>query len=278
MKTFTYIENKIKQTLIDKGSTFSRLHSRYEFKEYIQDENISYEEEEIIAMIRDEFVTDVKTLYKLICNYFESKQLNQYLLQFKNEINPFFENDKKTLSRAMSAYDGEILSLVLIEISDFLSGFEFSEANETGYLLKRAGITYLENILENAAVIIHDSKVVPKNETQVYNAVKVVCKAVFPEANYPVTTFVTTAKEYKPDILIPYLNCAVEYKFATDEAKLKETIDQILIDVQGYSKHEIYKIFYAVFYVKPDIWGRQKFEKVWEEKGFPPNWKGKYIS
>ncbi len=127
----------------------------------------------------------------------------------------FFQSEKTILSSGMQDFDGEVYSKILVEISDYLNAFEFFSENGLEYLLKRAGITFLENILENTAVIINDLNLTPTSEVQVYNSVKVVCKAAFPTAIYPTTPFISIAQEYKPDILIPFLNCAIEYKYAT---------------------------------------------------------------
>lgn len=93
----------------------------------------------------------------------------------------------------------------------------------------------------------------------------------------PSEAFIKTAKAYKPDILLPHLKCAIEYKYAKDENKLIETIDQILVDVKGYDKNASYNLFYAVFYAKPGIWTKKKFKTVWNEKGFPKNWKSIFV-
>ena len=98
---------------------------------------------------------------------------------------------------------------------------------------------------------------------------------MFPkDALFPSEPFIQTAKCYIPDILIPSLNCAIEYKYAPTLEKLTRTMDEILIDVNGYSNHDIYKLFYAVFYVKPGIIIKRRFDQIWSEKQFPDNWKG----
>jgi len=54
-------------------------------------------------------------------------------------------------------------------------------------------------------------------------------------------------------------------------------MDEILIDVKGYDKNPSYKYFYAVFYTKPGICSRKKFQKLWDEKEFPKNWKSIFV-
>ncbi|EPU1022796.1 hypothetical protein ACVUNK_004389, partial [Escherichia coli] len=89
--------------------------------------------------------------------------------------------------------------------------------------------------------------------------------------------FLKSFKEYKPDILIPELFTAVEYKYASTEEKLKSTIEQIAADVKGYTGDNDYNIFYAVFYVTTDFWGLEKFMNVWNENKFPQNWIPVYV-
>lgn len=277
MNKHTYIENRITELISEMGSSFADLQHRYEMESYVGYEEVSYEEEEIRDMIKSSFIENTRSVYKLICNYLEDHNHLQYLAEFKLAMKPYFDTPKEMLAGEMNDYDGHVHSKLIQDISDFLNAYEFYGEQGYEYLMRRAGILYLENILENTAVIINELGKKPNSETTVYKSVKVVCKAAFPTAEYPTTPFISIAKEYKPDILIPYLNCAIEYKYATDENRLKEIIDQILIDVHGYSNHPTYKIFYAVFYVKPDIWGRKKFGEVWKEKNFPQNWKGIYI-
>jgi hypothetical protein len=54
-------------------------------------------------------------------------------------------------------------------------------------------------------------------------------------------------------------------------------VSQILIDVVGYSNHPTYKLFYAVFYVKPGICSEKRFNIIWEGYKFPNNWKPIFI-
>jgi hypothetical protein len=152
-----------------------------------------------------------------------------------------------------------------------LSVFEFSESDDERYN-RLSGIRYLENVLNNTAVIISNSGTQPRTETEVYKAVKNILEAIFPTSKSPKSNFIKTAKEYKPDILIPELNAAVEYKYASTEEKLKVTVEQIAADVKGYTGDKDYNVFYAVFYVTDDFWGEEKFKQVWKEQQFPKNW------
>ena len=90
----------------------------------------------------------------------------------------------------------------------------------------------------------------------------------------PRSKFIKTAQEYKPDILIPELKTAIEYKYAKSENRLKAIIDQIYADAANYTNDDDYLKFYAVFIIDGNFWAPPKCEAVWKEKNFPPNWIG----
>lgn len=171
---------------------------------------------------------------------------------------------------------GEPYSIFIAKINKFLSSFEFTESSEDQYD-RITGLQYLETILKNTAVIISKNNLVPKSEADVYKAVKSTLSFVFTSSKSPKSNFIKTAKEFNPDILIPELYAAVEYKYAADEQKLKSTIEQIAADVKGYTGDNDYRVFYAVFYVTEDFWGQDKFSRVWRDQNFPKNWMPIYV-
>lgn len=271
MTEIEYIEHKIEKLLYEMSSIYADI----QFKEEISsshpdDYDLKYE----ITDLEERFGYLADRVYKMCIVYFETKGLNEYMNIFKTEILPNITDKKKLLSGTFNQDNAEVYSDLTSIFWSYLLTFPAFGDNDTEILLKRTGITFLENILESTGVIIKELNKTPTTETQVYEAVKVVTQATFPSASFPSQSFQKTAKCYIPDILLPTLNCAVEYKYADTERKLIDTIDQILIDVKGYDKHPVYKLFYAVFYVKPGIWTKTRFDEVWKEKEFPDNWKG----
>ncbi|EGR1559698.1 TPA: hypothetical protein NJ560_004496 [Vibrio parahaemolyticus] len=219
----------------------------------------------------------IKSLYMAVVYYLDSNNLNNYLNVFyktfgKNPNSPKYLEDFEI----DHYWSGELYSVFLHKLLQFLSVFEFMESDSDRYK-RLSGIRYLETVLKSTASIISKSGENPSTETQVYNAVKNTLEAIFPSSKSPKSNFIKTAKEYKPDILIPELFTAVEYKYAKDESKLKATIEQISADVIGYTGDKDYNIFYAVFYVTEDFWGLEKFNRVWQEHKFPSNWLPVYI-
>lgn len=202
--------------------------------------------------------------------------LHEYLSQFYQRHGKSFNSNSAASQFDIDHYwSGEPYNVFLVELKKFLRPLEVLGSSDR--YLKLSGVQYLEVILGNTANIIHKSGKVPKSEPDVYKAVRGVLEAIFPTAKSPKSNFFKTAQEYKPDILIPELSTAVEYKYSADEARLKTCIAQIADDVKGYTGDNDYNLFYAVFYVKSDIFGKKKFEAAWKEKKFPKNWRAFYI-
>jgi hypothetical protein len=206
----------------------------------------------------------------------DSSGLHAYLSQFYRKFGESFDTTKAASNYDVDIYwSGEPYNIFLSDLRQFLEPLNVI-GDDTRYL-KLSGIQYLETILRNTATIIHNGDHHPTSETDVYKAVRGVLVAIFPSAISPKSNFLKNAQEYKPDILIPELSAAVEYKYADSEAKLKTTIAQISDDVKGYTGDDDYHLFYAVFYVTKDFWGNEKFMRAWSEKQFPPNWRAFYI-
>lgn len=167
-------------------------------------------------------------------------------------------------------------NIFLANMNVFLSSFEFIESSLVTHG-RIAGLDYLKRILKNTHLITSKITPRPKTETEVYNAVKETINIIFNNCKHPKSNFIKNFKEYKPDILIPELFAAVEYKYASTEDKLKSTIEQISVDVKGYTGDHDYNVFFAVFYVTTDFWGLDKFKAVWVENKFPNNWIPIYV-
>lgn len=229
----------------------------------------------------DEFVSPfqetLQSIYLSTVCYLDKQNLGHYLdilyQTFGNNPAQLNHRDKFVIDHY---YSGEPYSVFLAKMNKFLSSFEFTESSREKHD-RVSGLQYLETILRNTAVIISKNKKSPKTETEIYSSVRLILEFVFSTAKSPKSNFIKTAKEYKPDILIPELYAAVEYKYAADEQKLKSTIEQIAADVKGYTGDKDYSIFYAVFYVTEDFWGQAKFLKVWNDQRFPKNWIPIYV-
>lgn len=267
-----YQEGKIRELLGEMSAAFYKLTFIWEHSND-QDEDAQMEE----TIRKESFIENAKKVYKLIVSYLESKSQKELLDDFKNEFRPIINDRNKLLDSEYNDDADVAVSLTLKKFWEHLIPFEFSQYNYTDRLLQQAGVTYLERILKNTQVILNKICSTPKSEPKVYNDVKFVIKAVFPSAGDAPSGFFKSFKNYKPDILIPEIQTAVEYKYANNDKKLISQIEQVLVDTRGYTDNPNYELFYAVFYVTADFWGIPRFEKTWKEMKFPKNWKGIYI-
>jgi hypothetical protein len=259
MFDFEHQENLIKQLL-------SRLDELFT---HMQTPGMFMSEDEVDSGFR--IVS--KKAYIACCAYIEAKGLHSYLQDFKLDIQPAINDDKQLFQG--TEYNealGQSFSVIVDRFYAYLS--VFFAFGDISFVHKRPGLKYLEYILHNTSTILNKMSVNPDSETKIYNAVKFVCEVTFPDHESTTDSFIKKAKCYRPDILIPSLNCAVEYKYAADERGLANTIDQILVDTKGYESHSVYKLFYAVFYVPAGVLSNQRFNEIWDEKSFPKNWKG----
>jgi len=216
------------------------------------------------------------SLYLTTVCYLDANNLNAYLNQFYLKFGEKFDSNKAATQFDIdNLWLGEPYNVFLTDLKQFLQPFDILGGKDI--YLSLSGVQYLETVLRNTSAIIYKTGQSPKSETDVYKAVRSVLEAIFASAKSPKSNFFKTAQEYKPDILIPELSVAVEYKYAEDESKLKACIGQISDDVKGYSGDNDYNLFYAVFYVTNDFWGVDKFNFAWEEKNFPKNWRAFYI-
>jgi hypothetical protein len=275
MSNQSYREKKINENIALLNNFLSKIYNSYFLLE-----NCDYEEEEDyirkdIDHIYYDFEVLLKKTYILVLTYIEAERNFELLTLYKEDLKEMFLEEFKPIK---SEYVDEIeetfyVSDSLNKIKHYLIPFSAFDSE----IIKTSGIIYLENILENTSIIIKELKIKPTNEAQVYSAVKFTLKSTFPDSVHLSEPFYKTAKCYKPDILIPSIYTAVEYKYAEDEQKLIKTIEEILIDVSGYSNHAIYKLFYAVFYVKPGIVSEQRFKIIWNDNKFPNNWKPIFV-
>lgn len=275
MRDNLYQEKKIKFLISELQNSLSLIS-----RENQNLENCENGEEEFFSKRIDNqyyrFNNSLKNLYIILIQYLENQGSNELKYILKSELSGIFDPNYNSVQ---SEYDDDWVEEMfwsedLSKIKRILQPFEAFDSKSK----KDIGIIYLENILLNTSSIIKDMNIVADSEAKVYNGVKHVITSTFPDYINITEPFYKEAKCYKPDILIPSLSTAVEYKFAQDEQRLIKTIEEILIDVAGYNGNVSYKNFYAVFYVKTGIWSEKRFQEVWKGYKFPENWKGIYVN
>ena len=210
-----------------------------------------------------------RRLYYLICLFFELKGAPIYLNQFISKFGGIINDKSKVMQNRGPLFDESEPSMIIHDdFRDFLSGF-----SEFDNKLKKAP-NRLNLILDSTNIIIDKSKIKITNEASVYNAIRWYLEIIYPTTRARNNArFIKQFNTYKPDILIPELNSAIEYKLVKNGKTPGVYLDQIKTDADNYTGDPEYKYFYAVVFFenKIDI-NRAVFMNAIKEKSFPDNW------
>ncbi|WP_433630265.1 hypothetical protein [Chryseobacterium cucumeris] len=211
----------------------------------------------------------LKDLYILIQSYLEIRQMPLLLQSFKYELTKQFE--KNIHESELTNPEGEN-ELVLTQLfRRYLEPFAFFDYSK----IKVDENLKLYSILQNTGFIIKNLNKPIKNESDIYQQVKWILGLYYPSCRLRnKASFVQQFKTYNPDILIPELKTAIEYKYidaANDN--IDEFIDQIKIDATNYVNDSRFENFYAVIYIEDiSIATPESIEIAWKSKQFPNNW------
>lgn len=111
-----------------------------------------------------------------------------------------------------------------------------------------AALQQLERILRGTPKLLKDRNLEPKNEKEIRQAVYDTLIHFYPDTVREVP-IAKQSKVYKPDIGVPTLKAAIEYKFVDSEAELKTALGGIYEDVGGYAGSEDWTTFFAIIYI-----------------------------
>ena len=129
----------------------------------------------------------------------------------------------------------------------------------------------LRQILLGTPKLIADRKLVPKNEAEVRREIYGTLLHVFPDTvrELPIPQ---VSKTYKPDIGVPHLEVAVEYKFCDSESELKTCLEGIYADTKGYAGSKDWTNFVAVMYCTGAFMTEAQLREEERRVGMPPSW------
>jgi hypothetical protein len=226
--------------------------------------------------LRPRFASALQALYLATVAHIDANQLPGYLDQFYETLGKRF--DSKELAELSPSEDWPpyLHSPYLSKLRLFLGPLGINAGSDL--YRQKAGIKCLESLLENTAHLLKLLKIKPKSETQVSRPVREVVKLMFEGSrNPPAGRFIKTFKYYKPDILVPDLSVAVEYKFIPSLNALNAALAGISDDAMGYTADPQYRLFYAVFYFARSLVSEKRFGAAWAEKRFPKEWVPIYV-
>jgi hypothetical protein len=173
--------------------------------------------------------------------------------------------DSKFLKATSRPFDGDIHSDAL---SKAYSCFAPLRAMSNAKAITSHGV--LRNILNKTAVIIKDRGLVPRNESDVRNAILEVCNYSFIDAMREVG-IPRILKHTKGDIGVPSLRTMIEFKFINSKSEMKSSLDGVYADMKGY-KHNDWDTFYGVFYMTQPFYTQEDVEKEFEMVSADKTW------
>lgn len=256
-----YIETQIQSTY----RSIQRTH--YEF---IMDEYNEYEEEN--PGYRKSWIKQrVKDFYYLILTYLEAKKMPLLFASFQSEFYVKINDNSELMKDELLDPEGQPELVLLIEFRRYLEPFKlfdytYEQKNEVQKVIE---------IISETPFILKNSRATVDNETSIYNEVKWVLGLYFPKTRKTnKARFIEAYNTYHPDILIPELKLAIEYKYIkSSKQNVGEYIDQLKTDSTVYVNDEMYKEFIAAIHISDSsITTRATIEAAWNERKFPENW------
>ena len=258
-----YLEDQMKQTI----SSIEHSHFQY----YMSESNGIEYDDEYPGWTKSWLKMRLEDLYFLIIAYLEGRDMLQFLETFKSKFKEQIANETDLLETTQTHPEGEGELKIIVGFKQFLEPFKFFDSRQ----LKEDENLKLESILRNTGFILKNIKTVIKKEADIYNEVKWILGLYYPSTRRKnKAAFIEEFKSYNPDILIPELKVAIEYKYIDSPSdNIDEFIDQLKVDATNYVDDYKYDTFYAVIYIEDiSIATPESIEVAWKSKRFPNNW------
>lgn len=269
-KQINYLVEQIKSRINGLGSEYFQHSMQIQYAEDDYNPQDRSEKEEWI------FET-LGRIYILMVAYFDMKKLSGFRDLFIQKYSDKIENRSFMLESSGVPYgDTYDILLRLREFGDFLLPFkEFDIFREE----KRMSTNILESVLKNTHLIISRTNTSITNETSVYNQVKWFLELLWPKTGLgKLPEFQGEFKYYTPDLHIPDIEVAIEYKLIREKDHPENHIDAVKLDSVNYKGNGNYKIFYAVLYfLNNKNHKEENIQQCWNNKEFPENWRPIFV-
>ena len=255
-----YIGEQIKDTL--------RYISNIHFDLYVRPE---IEDDYKPDFTKDLLYVRIRDLYFLILTYLEAKKMSALFEVFRIRYAPIIDDESKLEEHFCYHNEDESELKTVKDFEQILKGFSFFDGH-----YKNEESEKLITILKNTDHILKRCNAEINNEADIYKQVKWVLGLYYPTCrNKNKARFIQEFKTYNPDILIPELKTAIEYKYVNNpNDNLDDFIDQIRIDAANYVGDANYETFIAVIYIEDSsIATPEHINESWRSKGFLKNWK-----
>jgi hypothetical protein len=191
-------------------------------------------------------------LYVRVVFILEALRLTELLAEFKAGFERFRQ---ERVELALDEF-GNPYPLALEYLAMYVSPLGDATSNSSESLDE---LPRLERILQGTARLLKGRGIEPCKEVEVRNAIYETLIHFYPGTvrDIPIAK---VSKCYKPDIGVPSLKAAVEFKFCDTEEELKRAIGGIFEDVAGYAGSDDWTHFYAVFYITDNFMTQAQVE------------------
>lgn len=212
-------------------------------------------------------------MYNILCVYFETLSLSDYLKNFKETFSNIIKDPKETtkMSSVLLKYgDTDDDLYLLIEWKKYLAPFDFFWTEKQNNIKDKKMIDFLECTNE----IIKVTKTDIFNEEDINSVIRETARFYFNGVTaYSEGYFVHQFKHYKPDVIIKEFKTAIEYKLIRENKELGIKLDELIIDAQRYTGNHNNKKCIAVFCLSKSVSKTKKeIKEEWNNMKFPKNW------
>jgi hypothetical protein len=255
-----YIANKILQSekIIDR-----------EFTDLLRDQGAVEDFPE--GYIKSWIIDRLRELYNLHICYLEAKNLPNYLMYLRKQFEDVANNDDKIYETIWNDPDGMEPSLKFLDqLKSFRVPFKDFQTNQELTSERQR----LSEILKETCHILKNAGVKGTSEIKIYNVLLWVVRLYFHTTrNGSKSGFINQFTVYKPDLFIPELKTAIEYKLVRKGQNIESFIDQVRVDASNYTDDHRYDNFIAVIVIDDFAAATEKsIWQSWKEKKFPKNW------
>lgn len=247
-------------------SLFKVIDAAYFEYQILADTNYVEEASENLPFIH----TCIQQAHRCICVFLEVESLGSYLKSFKEKFDRRVEDfGEITVSIDLPEdVDGPVLLPIASDMKSFLYPFMSFANNKNG----KDSYDKVVNVLKSTAQIVSKIRVFNLSEASIYNEVLWVLHFYFDARRGSPVGSRGKFGIYRPDLLIPELSTAIEYKYVREKALLNPYLDGLIADATNYKGDSEYNQFIAVVCFEKLLFSEESIRQAWSEKQFPSNW------
>lgn len=215
----------------------------------------------------------IKEAYYLVLTFLELKGLPTMAARFEAEFLTSLSDNVKLFDTTQSHPDSYEENKMLNEFDIYLMAFKEFQIDFQDQLLKE---TQLLSVLGNTGHILSKLKPVISNEADIYKSMQWFLSQFYPSTRFTQKAgFIRRFKTYRPDILIPELKTAIEYKYINNfDDNVDKFLDELKVDSTNFTGDPDYENFIAViFFEHVGTATPESIFVAWKEKSMPTNWK-----